>query len=57
MNPTNGRSARARQIADLAQTNQALIGYHFGGKGGLYAGVVEHAAAVAVIAGAPGHRR
>ncbi len=34
-----------RQIADLAQTNQALIGYHFGGKEGLYVGVVEHVAA------------
>lgn len=33
-----------RQIADLAETNQALIGYHFGGKQGLYVAVVEHVA-------------
>ncbi|WP_238009848.1 CerR family C-terminal domain-containing protein [Dactylosporangium sp. AC04546] len=33
-----------RQIADLAQANQALIGYHFGGKEGLYVAVVERVA-------------
>jgi AcrR family transcriptional regulator len=33
-----------RQIADLAQTKQALIGYHFGGKEGLYVAVVERVA-------------
>ncbi|MFC4014244.1 CerR family C-terminal domain-containing protein [Nonomuraea purpurea] len=33
-----------RQIADLAHVNQALIGYHFGGKEGLYAAVVERVA-------------
>lgn len=31
-----------RALADAAGVNQALIGYHFGGKDGLYLAVIEH---------------
>lgn len=37
-------SASNRAIADAADANQALIGYHFGGKRGLYLAVFEHIA-------------
>jgi TetR/AcrR family transcriptional regulator, regulator of cefoperazone and chloramphenicol sensitivity len=35
-------AAATRAIAEAAGVNQALIGYHFGGKPGLYLAAVEH---------------
>ncbi|MCP5165029.1 MAG: CerR family C-terminal domain-containing protein [Pseudomonadales bacterium] len=35
-------AATTRTIAAAAGVNQALIGYHFGGKQGLYRGAIEH---------------
>ena len=35
-------AASTRAIADAADVRQALIGYHFGGKEGLYVAVFEH---------------
>lgn len=37
-------SSSTRVIAEAAGANQALIGYHFGGKRGLYLAVFEHIA-------------
>lgn len=37
-------AASTRAIAQAANANQALIGYHFGGKEGLYIAVFEHIA-------------
>ena len=41
------RATGVREIADLAGCNQALIAYHFGGKGGLYDEILADAVAVA----------
>lgn len=35
-------AATTRALSDAAGVNQALIGYHFGGKSGLYLAVFEH---------------
>ena len=35
-------AASSRALAEAADANQALIGYHFGGKQGLYLAVFEH---------------
>lgn len=35
-------AASSRALADAAEVNQALIGYHFGSKRGLYLAVFEH---------------
>jgi AcrR family transcriptional regulator len=37
-------AASTRAISQAAGTNQALIGYHFGGKPGLYAAALQHIA-------------
>jgi AcrR family transcriptional regulator len=42
------KDAKIRDIVKRARTNLAAINYHFGGKQGLYAAVIEHNAALAV---------
>jgi AcrR family transcriptional regulator len=42
------KAARIRDIVQRARTNIAAINYHFGGKDGLYAAVLQHCAALAV---------
>lgn len=41
------RATGVRDIADLARCNQALVSYHFGGKGGLYDEILGDAVAEA----------
>jgi AcrR family transcriptional regulator len=42
------RAAKIRDIVERARTNLAAINYHFGGKEGLYAAVIQHNAALAI---------
>lgn len=41
------RATGVRDIAEAAECNQALVSYHFGGKGGLYDEILADAVAVA----------
>ena len=42
------KAAKIRDIVERAKTNLAAINYHFGGKEGLYAAVIQHNAALAI---------
>lgn len=42
------KAAKIRDIVERAKTNLAAVNYHFGGKEGLYAAVIQHNAALAI---------
>jgi len=42
------KEAKIRDIVEQAKTNLAAVNYHFGGKEGLYAAVIQHNAALAI---------
>ena len=42
------KDAKIRDIVERAKTNLAAVNYHFGGKEGLYAAVIQHNAALAI---------
>lgn len=42
------KAAKIRNIVERAKTNLAAVNYHFGGKEGLYAAVIQHNAALAI---------